>query len=236
VSGTVPRRDGYRGKRALDVALVLLTSPAWLPLLAVGAGIVALGMGRPVFFRQRRAGWGGAPFDILKLRTMTDARGPDGALLPDADRLPAAGRWLRRTSLDELPELLTVLRGDMSLVGPRPLMVQYLPLYSPTHARRHELRPGLTGLAQVSGRNALDWPTRFDLDVDYVDRCSPALDARILWQTVRAVFGGRGVSAAGEATMSVFTGYDAAAPSGAAASPVTRSPALSGAGSSAPPR
>ncbi|WP_284351919.1 sugar transferase [Roseisolibacter agri] len=232
----VPRRAGYVGKRALDVALVVLAAPVWLPLLAVGAAVVLATMGRPVFFRQRRAGWGGMPFDILKLRTMTDARGADGALLPDAERLPAAGRWLRRTSLDELPELLTVLRGDMSLVGPRPLLLQYLPLYSAAHARRHELRPGLTGLAQVSGRNALDWPSRFDLDVDYVDRCSPALDARILWQTVRAVFGGRGVSAEGEATMSVFTGYGAAAPEGAAAPPVTRAPVLRGAGSSGPRR
>jgi lipopolysaccharide/colanic/teichoic acid biosynthesis glycosyltransferase len=197
----------YRGKRALDLAIVLLASPIWVPVLLVVAVAVRLRLGSPVFFRQARAGLNDRSFQLLKFRTMTNERGPDGQLLPDAKRLTPFGRWLRSTSLDELPELLNVLRGDMSVTGPRPLLVQYVPLYSPTHRRRHEVRPGVTGLAQVSGRNALTWPERFDLDVWYVDHASLSLDMSILARTVGALLGRKGISAPGEATMSYFTGY-----------------------------
>src|SRR5512146_261709 len=155
----------YAGKRLLDLTVVLLTSPVWAPLLLAVAVLVRVRLGAPVLFRQRRAGLDDQPFDVLKFRTMTDERDAEGNLLPDERRLTAFGRRLRATSLDELPELVNVLRGDMSLVGPRPLLVQYLPLYSDVHRRRHRVRPGITGLAQVSGRNALSWPERFDLDV-----------------------------------------------------------------------
>ena len=167
-------------------------------------------LGAPAFFHQVRTGLAGAPFWIIKLRSMTNERDDRGRPLPDAQRLTPFGRWLRRTSLDELPEVLNVLRGEMSLVGPRPLLPQYLERYSERHRRRHDVRPGLTGLAQVSGRNALGWAERFDLDVEYVERCSLRLDVAILWRTVRAVFSRHGVSAAGEATMPEFTGYDRA--------------------------
>lgn len=199
---------GYRGKRLFDLAVVLLGAPVWVPALAVVAALVRLNLGAPVLFRQTRPGRAGRPFALIKFRSMSDARGPDGALRPDAERLTPFGRRLRATSLDELPELLNVLRGDMSLVGPRPLLVQYLERYSPEHRRRHDVRPGLTGLAQVSGRNALSWREKFDLDVEYVDRASLALDIRILARTVAAVFRRHGISAAGEATMPEFTGYD----------------------------
>jgi lipopolysaccharide/colanic/teichoic acid biosynthesis glycosyltransferase len=192
----------------LDLAAVTLAAPVWVPALGVLAALVRLRLGAPVFFRQTRPGRDGAPFTLVKFRTMTDGRGPDGALLPDADRLTAFGRWLRATSLDELPELLNVVRGEMSLVGPRPLLPQYLARYSARHRRRHDVRPGITGLAQVSGRNALGWPAKFDLDVEYVERCSPRLDAWILWRTARAVLRREGISAAGEATMPEFTGYE----------------------------
>jgi lipopolysaccharide/colanic/teichoic acid biosynthesis glycosyltransferase len=141
---------------------------------------------------------------------MTSARDSAGNLLPDAHRLPRLGRFLRSTSLDELPELWNVLRGDMSLVGPRPLLTKYLPLYSARHRRRHEVRPGVTGLAQVSGRNALTWPEKFDLDVEYIERCSFALDVQVLWRSARAVLRREGISADGQATMPEFTGYDRA--------------------------
>ena len=143
---------------------------------------------------------------MVKFRTMTDARGPDGALLPDADRLTPFGRFLRSTSLDELPELWNVLRGDMSLVGPRPLLMRYLDRYTPEQARRHEVRPGITGLAQVHGRNALSWDERLALDVDYVDRASFGLDVRILFKTVVQVVRRDGITAHGEATMPEFAG------------------------------
>ena len=163
-------------------------------------------LGSPVFFRQTRPGLHGRPFEMVKFRTMTDARGDDGNLLSDAERLTAFGRFLRATSLDELPELWNVLRGDMSLVGPRPLLMEYLPLYSPEQARRHEVRPGITGWAQVNGRNALSWDDKFKLDVWYVDHRSLWLDVKILWLTVKKVLVREGISAAGEATMSKFTG------------------------------
>ena len=163
-------------------------------------------LGNPVFFRQTRPGLHGRPFQMVKFRTMTDARGPDDQLLPDADRLTPFGRFLRASSLDELPELWNVLKGDMSLVGPRPLLMEYLPLYSAEQSRRHEARPGITGWAQVNGRNALSWDEKFKLDVWYVDHRSLWLDIKILWLTVRKVLVREGISAAGEATMSKFTG------------------------------
>jgi sugar transferase EpsL len=193
-------------KRALDlvgasVALVVLS-----PLLALVAIGVRVRLGSPVLFRQERPGRGGRPFVMTKFRTMTDRRGPDGALLPDTDRLTRFGRFLRRTSIDELPELLNVVRGDMSLVGPRPLLMQYLPLYSPEQARRHEVRPGITGWAQVNGRNAVTWDEKFALDVWYVDHRSTRLDVEILGRTIAQVFSGDGVSAPGHATMEPFGG------------------------------
>ena len=193
-------------KRLFDVvasacALLLLA----LPLLVV-IWMVRRKLGSPVFFTQMRPGLQGKPFLMVKFRTMTDARGPDGALLPDADRLTPFGRFLRATSLDELPELWNVLKGDMSLVGPRPLLMEYLPLYSPEQARRHAVRPGVTGWAQVNGRNSLSWDDKFKLDVWYVDHRSLWLDLKILWLTVRKVLVREGISAAGEATMGKFTG------------------------------
>jgi len=197
----------YRGKRALDLGLVLLASPIWVPALLAVAVAVRIRLGSPVFFRQARAGLNDRSFQLLKFRTMTDDHDSSGQLLPDETRLTPFGRWLRSTSLDELPELVNVLRGDMSVTGPRPLLVQYLPLYSSDHRRRHEVRPGLTGLAQVSGRNSLSWPERFDLDVWYVDHASLGLDLSILAKTVGTLIGHKGISAPGEATMPYFTGY-----------------------------
>ena len=176
-----------------------------LPLLLLWV-VVRRKLGSPVLFRQVRPGLHGRPFMMVKFRTMTDARGADGELLPDVQRLTAFGRFLRASSLDELPELWNVLRGEMSLVGPRPLLMEYLPLYSPEQARRHEVRPGITGWAQVNGRNAVSWDERFKLDVWYVDHRSLGLDLRILWLTVRKVLVREGISAQGEATMSKFTG------------------------------
>ncbi|MGO4303104.1 sugar transferase [Cupriavidus sp. RAF12] len=182
-------------------ALVVLAVPLFC--LAI---LVRTRLGSPVLFAQTRPGKDGKPFRMVKFRTMTDERGPDGTLLPDAERLTRFGRLLRATSLDELPELWNVLNGDMSLVGPRPLLMEYLPLYSPEQARRHEVRPGVTGWAQVNGRNALSWEEKFALDVWYVDHQSFWLDIRILWLTVRKVLVREGISASGEATMSRFAG------------------------------
>src|SRR5688572_22222238 len=175
----------YRGKRSLDVLLVLLSAPIWVPVIGALAVLVRLKLGSPVLFVQERPGRHARPFRLVKLRTMTGARDASGTVLPDAERLTSFGRVLRSTSLDELPELWSVLRGDMSLVGPRPLLTRYLPRYSEKHRRRHDVRPGITGLAQVSGRNAITWAEKLDLDVAYVDRCSLALDVRILWRTLR---------------------------------------------------
>ena len=193
-------------KRLLDLIasvsfFVVLITPFLVLVLAV-----RFKLGSPVFFRQTRAGLHGKPFNMVKFRTMTYARGPDGQLLPDAERLTPFGRFLRASSLDELPELWNVLKGDMSLVGPRPLLMEYLPLYSPEQARRHEARPGITGWAQVNGRNALGWADKFRLDVWYVNNRTLWLDIKILWLTVRKVLVREGISAAGEATMSKFTG------------------------------
>jgi sugar transferase EpsL len=201
-------RDWYRrfGKRALDVAGAGAALVVLAPVIAVVAGATRVAHGSPVLFRQRRPGLGGRAFGMLKFRTMTDARGPDGKLLPDGERLTRFGKWLRSTSLDELPELWNVVRGDMSLVGPRPLRMQYLQLYSPRQARRHEVRPGITGLAQVRGRNAIDWPTRLEYDVEYIDSLSLVNDLRIVAETVRVIFSREGVAPAGEATMPFFRG------------------------------
>lgn len=193
-------------KRLFDVvvsacALLVLA----LPLLVV-VWMVRRKLGSPVFFTQVRPGMHGKPFKMVKFRSMTSERGPDGELLPDAVRLTPFGRFLRSTSLDELPELWNVLKGDMSLVGPRPLLMEYLPLYSPEQARRHDVRPGITGWAQVNGRNAISWEDKFKLDTWYVDNRSLWLDIKILWLTVKKVLVREGISAAGEATMSKFTG------------------------------
>ena len=205
-------------KRTVDVVGATVALVVLSPVLLGVAVLVRLRLGRPVLFRQRRPGRDARPFVLLKFRTMTDTRGADGAPLPDEQRLTALGRFLRRTSLDELPELLNVLRGDMSLVGPRPLLEEYVPLYSPEQARRHEVRPGMTGWAQVNGRNALSWVDKFALDVWYVDHRSLRLDLEILARTLGHVVTGRGVSAPGHATMEPFRG-SAAGGSLAGASP-----------------
>jgi lipopolysaccharide/colanic/teichoic acid biosynthesis glycosyltransferase len=186
---------------AASLALLMLA----LPLLAL-AWLIRRKLGSPVLFSQVRPGLHGKPFLMVKFRTMTDVRDASGALLPDAQRLTPFGCFLRSSSLDELPELWNVLRGEMSLVGPRPLLMEYLPLYSPEQARRHEVRPGITGWAQVNGRNAISWADKFALDVWYVDHRSLWLDLRILWLTVRKVLVRDGISAPGEATMPKFEG------------------------------
>lgn len=193
-------------KRCFDMLVSMMALLALaLPLLVL-IWLVRRRLGSPVFFRQVRPGLHGKPFEMVKFRTMTSERGPDGQLLPDAVRLTPFGRFLRATSLDELPELWNVLNGDMSLVGPRPLLMEYLPLYTPEQARRHEVRPGITGWAQVNGRNAISWEDKFQLDVWYVDHRNLWLDIKILWLTVKKVLVRDGISAAGEATMSRFTG------------------------------
>jgi sugar transferase EpsL len=193
-------------KRLMDCLVAGLGILMLSPLLILIAVLVRTRLGSPVLFRQVRPGLNGRPFTILKFRTMTDARDREGKLLPDRERITALGRFLRATSLDELPELWNVLRGDMSLVGPRPLFMEYLPLYTPEQARRHEVRPGITGWAQVNGRNAISWEDKFRLDVWYVDNQSLWLDIRILFLTLARVVTGSGVSAPGEATMHRFTG------------------------------
>ena len=193
-------------KRLFDITTALLALLLLcLPLLALTL-LVRRKLGHPAFFRQVRPGLHGKPFEMVKFRSMTDARAPDGTLLPDADRLTPFGRFLRASSLDELPGLWNVLKGDMSLVGPRPLLMEYLPLYSPEQARRHEVRPGITGWAQVNGRNALGWDDKFKLDVWYVDHRSLWLDIKILWLTVKKVLVRDGISAEGQATVEYFRG------------------------------
>jgi lipopolysaccharide/colanic/teichoic acid biosynthesis glycosyltransferase len=190
----------------MDLGLVVLGLPLWGPLFLAVWLVVLIGLGRPVFFRQKRAGLNGKPFSIIKFRTMSDARDASGTLLPDADRLTRGGRLLRSLSLDELPELLNVLRGEMSLVGPRPLPVSYLDRYSAVQARRHEVVPGITGWAQVNGRNAVDWETRFHMDVWYVDNRSLWLDLRILGKTLLTVLSREGIAAENSVTMHEFKG------------------------------
>ena len=194
------------GKRVFDIALVSLTAPIWLAVVAVVAVIVWIRIGTPVLFRHVRPGRDGRLFTLVKFRTMTDARDDRGDLLPDHVRLTAWGRLLRACSLDELPELWNVLRGEMSLVGPRPLLVEYLDRYTAEQARRHEVAPGITGLAQVNGRNALGWDQRFVLDVRYVDTCSFGLDIRILLKTISNVVARRGITQPGHATAQEFIG------------------------------
>jgi lipopolysaccharide/colanic/teichoic acid biosynthesis glycosyltransferase len=194
--------------RTRDFVLSFLGLALLAPLLLLVGSFVAVYLGRPVLYRQVRPGLYGKPFSMVKFRTMTDERSEDGSLLPDAQRLTSFGRFLRATSIDELPELWNVLRGDMSLVGPRPLLMEYLPLYNSEQGRRHQVRPGVTGWAQVNGRNAISWQDKFALDVWYVDNRSMWLDIRILWMTVRKVLVRDGISATGEATMSKFTGSD----------------------------
>jgi lipopolysaccharide/colanic/teichoic acid biosynthesis glycosyltransferase len=193
-------------KRNFDFMVSLVALFLLAPLMALVAALIFFKMGSPVLFTQERPGMGGRPFRVYKFRTMSVAQDVDGQYLPDAQRLTALGVLLRKLSVDELPQLINVLKGDMSLVGPRPLLMAYLPLYSPTQARRHEVRPGITGWAQVNGRNAISWPERFALDVWYVDHQSLMLDVRILWMTVRKVLMRDGISANGEATMSKFEG------------------------------
>lgn len=191
-------------KRIVDVVVAAVALLVLSPLLVVLAVLVRRRLGSPVLFRQCRPGLHGEPFELLKLRTMTDDRHPDGDLLPDGQRLTSFGRWLRSTSLDELPELINVLRGEMSLVGPRPLLTSYLDHYTPRQARRHEVRPGITGWAQVNGRNATDWDTRLELDVWYVENRSLWLDVRILARTLLTVLRREGISSDGHATMPRF--------------------------------
>lgn len=193
-------------KRLLDILLVILTAPVWIPLLLFLGVLVRWRLGSPIFFRQERPGLNGKPFFLLKFRTMTNDRDAEGNLLPDAERLTGFGRFLRSTSLDELPELIHVLKGEMSLVGPRPLLMQYLDRYTPEQARRHEVPPGLTGWAQINGRNSLSWEKKFQLDVWYVDHRTLWLDLKILFLTLWKTLRRDGISAQGEATMPEFMG------------------------------
>ncbi len=202
----MPRVYTSIGKRIGDLILATLALLACAPLLLAIAAVVRLDVGRPVLFRHRRPGLNGTPFTLLKFRTMRNTRDSTGNLLADADRLTRLGRFLRSTSLDELPELWNVLKGDMSLVGPRPLLMRYLERYTTEQARRHDVRPGMTGLAQVGGRNALTWQQKFALDIEYVDNCSWRLDVTILARTVRDVLARRNVNQPGHATAQEFMG------------------------------
>lgn len=193
-------------RRIFDFLSALFALLIFLPVLMFVAWQIRRKIGAPVFFRQLRPGRHGQPFDLVKFRTMRDAIDENGNSLSDAERMTEFGSFLRSTSLDELPELWNVLKGDMSLVGPRPLLMEYLPLYTSEEARRHEVRPGITGWAQVHGRNALSWDEKFKLDVWYVDNQSPWLDLRILFLTVKKVLLREGICAAGEVTMTRFTG------------------------------
>lgn len=194
------------GKRLFDLVAALMALIVLAPVLVMVCLIVRARLGSPIFFSQLRPGLHGQPFNMIKFRTMLVAVGPDGEPLPDEARLTRFGRWLRASSLDELPELWNVLRGEMSLVGPRPLLMEYLPLYSAEQFRRHAVRPGITGWAQVNGRNALTWEQKFALDIWYVDNRSLALDLKILFLTVKKVILRDGISATGEATMPRFSG------------------------------
>jgi sugar transferase EpsL len=194
------------GKRTLDLLVGLAALVALAPLLVLVAALVRINLGTPVLFRQRRPGLHGRPFTLWKFRTMTDARNARGELLPDEARLTRFGQFLRSTSLDELPELAQVIAGRMSLVGPRPLMMEYLDRYSPTQRRRHEVKPGITGWAQVNGRNSLDWDEKLALDVWYVDRVSFELDLKILVLTFWHILRRDGINQPGHATASEFLG------------------------------
>lgn len=202
------RMLGLAIKRIIDVLVSALGLLAISPILALLGLLVYAAHGWPIFFVQDRPGLHGRIFRMVKFRTMTNARNANGQLLPDKDRLTRLGQFLRSTSMDELPELWNVLKGDMSLVGPRPLLVRYLQRYTPEQARRHTMRPGITGLAQVRGRNALTWPQKFALDLQYIDGWRLGLDLQILWETVAVVLAGSDVSADGAATMPEFMGAD----------------------------
>lgn len=195
-------------KRLFDLVCSTLGLLLLSPALVIVALMIRRHLGSPVLFRQVRPGLNGRPFEMIKFRTMLDAIDAQGNPLPDAQRMTPFGRFLRSTSLDELPELWNVLKGDMSLVGPRPLLMEYLPLYNERQARRHEVRPGVTGWAQINGRNALGWPEKFELDVWYVENRSLWLDVKIIFLTIRKVFIREGISADGEATMAKFTGKE----------------------------
>ena len=194
-------------KRLLDfLSALLVLLVLWPVLLLIAIGLQVANKGAGAFFTQERPGKGGRIFRLIKFKTMTDERDGQGNLLPDAERLTKVGRLVRSLSVDELPQLLNVLKGDMAFVGPRPLLPQYLPLYSKEQARRHEVRPGITGWAQVNGRNAISWTKKFELDVWYVDHCSFWLDMKILFLTVKKVFVREGISQEGQATMEFFNG------------------------------
>ena len=194
-------------KRLIDFIIVFCVLVViWPILLVVTLWLHFANKGTGAFFMQERPGKGGKVFKVIKFKTMTDERDADGNLLPDADRLTNVGRFARSTSIDELPQLINVLKGDMALIGPRPLLVQYLPLYSKEQARRHDVRPGITGWAQVNGRNAISWMKKFELDVWYVDHCSFLLDVKIIFLTIKKVFVREGISQEGQATMEFFTG------------------------------
>ena len=193
-------------KRFFDILIVLLFAAIWIPILLLLAVVVRLRLGSPIFFRQQRPGYRAEPFTLIKFRTMTDRRGADGQLLPDIERLPAFGKWLRSTSLDELPELINILRGEMSLVGPRPLLMQYLGRYNERQARRHLVKPGLTGWSQVNGRNSLDWEEKLEMDTWYAENVSFLLDLKIMLMTFAAVFRSEGVHIPGSVTPPEFMG------------------------------
>jgi sugar transferase EpsL len=199
-------------KRSFDLILIALSAPLWAPLLGITAALVRIKLGSPILFRQVRPGLGGQPFRLLKFRTMTEARDDRGSYLPNEQRLTSLGRWLRSSSLDELPELLNVLRGEMSLVGPRPLLMQYLTRYTPEQARRNEVKPGITGWAQVNGRNTISWEDKFKLDVYYVDHQSLWLDIRILWMTAWGVLFRQGINQPGSVGAQEFMGTRQPAP------------------------
>lgn len=197
----------YFFKRLIDFIIVFCVLVViWPILLIITLWLHFANKGAGAFFTQERPGKGGKIFKVIKFKTMTDERDADGNLLPDADRLTNVGRFVRSTSIDELPQLINVLKGDMALIGPRPLLVQYLPLYSKEQARRHDVRPGITGWAQVNGRNAISWTKKFELDVWYVDHCSLWLDVKIIFLTIKKVFVREGISQEGQATMEFFTG------------------------------
>lgn len=195
-------------KRAIDIAFSIIGLVLLAPFLVVTGVLVALFIGRPILFRQSRPGLHGKPFSLVKFRTMRDDRDENGVLLPDVDRLTKFGAFLRETSIDELPELWNVLRGDMSLVGPRPLLMQYLPLYTPEQARRHEMRPGLTGWAQINGRNSLSWDEKFSLDTWYVEHANIGLDLKIIFLTVRQVMRRHGINASNMVGQEMFRGRE----------------------------
>lgn len=195
-------------KRAFDILVSLSALFGLSPVVMITIVLIRVKLGSPIFFKQKRPGLNGKPFQMIKFRTMTDAKDDQGSLLPDAVRLTRFGKFLRASSLDELPGLWNVLKGEMSLVGPRPLLMEYLPLYSPEQARRHEVRPGITGWAQVNGRNAISWEQKFKLDVWYVDNQSFWLDLKILFLTVKKVFVREGISASDHVTMQRFMGSE----------------------------